>query len=69
MCSESKKTKADQKYSPNSAPQNHKHKKKQGVQWSHCRLAIYIKKYLKAQEELWKLKYFTMQKYTLHKIL
>jgi hypothetical protein len=25
-------------------------------------LAIYIKKYLKAKEELWKLKYFTMQK-------
>jgi hypothetical protein len=30
----------------------------------HCGLAIYIKKYLKAKEELWKLKYFTMQKYT-----
>jgi hypothetical protein len=28
----------------------------------HCGLAIYIKKYLKAEEELWKLKYFTMQK-------
>ncbi len=28
---------------------------------SHFGLAIYIKKYLKAQEELWKLKYFTMQ--------
>jgi hypothetical protein len=26
-----------------------------------CGLAIYIKKYLKAKEELWKLKYFTMQ--------
>jgi hypothetical protein len=25
-------------------------------------LAIYIKNYLKAKEELWKLKYFTMQK-------
>jgi hypothetical protein len=25
-------------------------------------LAIYIKKYLKAKEELWKSKYFTMQK-------
>jgi hypothetical protein len=25
-------------------------------------LAIYMKKYLKAKEELWKLKYFTMQK-------
>jgi hypothetical protein len=32
---------------------------------SHCGLAIYIKKYLKAEEELWKLKYFTMQKYNL----
>jgi hypothetical protein len=32
--------------------------------------AIYIKKYLKkAKEELWKLKYFTMQKYNLQKIL
>jgi len=32
---------------------------------SHGGLAIYIKKYLKAkEEELWKLKYFTMQKYT-----
>jgi hypothetical protein len=29
---------------------------------SHCGLAINIKKYLKAKEELWKLKYFTMQK-------
>jgi hypothetical protein len=27
------------------------------------------KKYLKAKEELWKLKYFTMQKYNLQKIL
>jgi hypothetical protein len=35
---------------------------------SHCGLAIYIKKYLKAiEEELWKLKYFTMQKYNLPK--
>jgi hypothetical protein len=32
---------------------------------SHCGLAIYIKKYLKAKEELWKFKYFTMQKYNL----
>jgi hypothetical protein len=30
---------------------------------SHCGLAIHIKKYRKAKEELWKLKYFTMQKY------
>jgi hypothetical protein len=37
---------------------------------SHCGLAIYMKKYLKAkEEELWKLKYFTMQKYNLQKIL
>jgi hypothetical protein len=34
---------------------------------SHCGLAIYIKKYLKAKEELSKLKYFTMQKYNLSK--
>jgi hypothetical protein len=35
---------------------------------SHCGLAIYIKKDLKAkEEELWKLKYFTMQKYNLQK--
>jgi hypothetical protein len=27
-----------------------------------CGLAIYIKTYLKAKEELWKIKYFTMQK-------
>jgi hypothetical protein len=32
---------------------------------SHCGLAIYIKKYLQAKEELWKLKYFTMRKYNL----
>jgi len=30
---------------------------------SDCGLAIYIEKYLKAKEELWKLKYFTMQRY------
>jgi hypothetical protein len=34
---------------------------------SHHGLAIYIKKYLKAKEELWKSKYFTMQKYNLQK--
>jgi hypothetical protein len=35
-----------------------------------CGLAIYIiKKYLKVKEELWKLKYFTLQKYSLQKIL
>jgi hypothetical protein len=32
---------------------------------SQCGLAIYIKKYLKAKVELWKLKYFTIQKYNL----
>jgi hypothetical protein len=32
-----------------------------------CGLAICIKKYLKAkEEELWKLKYFTMQNYNLY---
>jgi hypothetical protein len=31
-------------------------------------LAILIKKYLKTKEELWKFKYFTMQKYNLQKI-
>jgi hypothetical protein len=36
---------------------------------SHFGLAIYIKEYLKAKEELWKLKYFTMPKYNLPKIL
>jgi hypothetical protein len=36
---------------------------------SHCGLAIYIKKDLKAKEELWKVKYFTMHKYNLQKIL
>jgi hypothetical protein len=34
---------------------------------SHCGFAIYIKKYLKANEELLKLKYFSMQKYNLQK--
>jgi len=36
---------------------------------SHCDLAIYIKKYLKAEEELWKLKYFTMQNIIFKQIL
>jgi hypothetical protein len=31
--------------------------------------AIYIKTFIKAKEELWKLKHFTMQKYNLQKIL
>jgi hypothetical protein len=34
----------------------------QGVNKSHRGLAIYIQKYLKAKEELWKLKYFTNAK-------
>jgi len=34
---------------------------------SHCGLAIYSKIYLKAKEELLKLKYFTMQKYNLQR--
>jgi hypothetical protein len=38
-------------------------KENKGV--SHCGLAIYSD--LEAKEELWKLKYFTMQKYNLHK--
>jgi hypothetical protein len=29
---------------------------------SHCGLAIEIKKYLKAKQDLWKFKYFTTQK-------
>jgi len=36
---------------------------------SPCGLAIYIKRYLKETEELQKFKYFTMQKYSLQKIL
>ncbi len=34
---------------------------------THCGLAIYILKYLKAKEELWELKYFIMQKCNLQK--
>jgi hypothetical protein len=37
--------------------------------WSVTRWPIYIKKYFKAKEELWKLKYFSMQKCNLQKIL
>jgi hypothetical protein len=37
------------------------------ARYSQKTLAIYIEKYLKAKEELWKLKYFTMQKYNLQK--
>jgi hypothetical protein len=43
--------------------------RKQGVCHTVAWLAIHIKKYLKATEELWELKYFTMQKYNLQKIL
>jgi hypothetical protein len=43
-----------------------KQNKTRGV--SHCGLAIYVKNYLKAKElELWKFKYFNMQKYNLQK--
>jgi hypothetical protein len=42
------------------------HNKTTGV--SHCGLAIYIKKYLKAKNYLWKLKYFTTQKYNFQNI-
>jgi hypothetical protein len=48
-------------------PVNHLQIETRGV--SHCGLAIYIKKHLKAKEELWKLKYFTMQKHNLQNIL
>jgi hypothetical protein len=34
---------------------------------SHYGLAIYMKKYINAKEELWKLKFFNMQKYNLQK--
>jgi hypothetical protein len=47
------------------APKPQKKRKQGGV--SHCGLAIYSKKYLKAKQELWKLKYFTMQKCNLQK--
>jgi hypothetical protein len=40
---------------------------KQTLDASHSVLAIHIKKYLKAKEELWKFKYFTMQKYNFQK--
>jgi hypothetical protein len=33
-----------------------------------CGLAIHIRKYLEAKEELWKLKYFTIQKHNLQKL-
>jgi hypothetical protein len=46
---------------------NYYDRKERGV--SHCGIAIYIKKYLKPNEGLWKLKDFTMQKYDLQKVL
>jgi hypothetical protein len=42
-----------------------KHTLTRGV--SHCGLAIYIKKYLKAKEGLCKLKYCTIKKYIIFK--
>jgi hypothetical protein len=39
--------------------------KQEGV--SQCGLAIYILKYFNTKEKLWKLKYFTTQKYNLQK--
>jgi hypothetical protein len=43
-----------------------KNKQTRGV--SQCGLTIYIKKmYIKAKEELWGFKYFTMQKYSRQK--
>jgi hypothetical protein len=42
-----------------------KQSKTSGV--SHCGLAIYIEKCLKAKEEIWKFKYFTIHKYYLPK--
>jgi hypothetical protein len=53
--------------SPIGGPGEKLGKQTRGV--SHCDLATYIKKYLMASEELWKLKYVTMQKYNLRKIL
>ncbi len=41
--------------------------KTRGVSCHTVALPFYIKKYLKAKEEFWKLKYFTMQKYNLQK--
>jgi hypothetical protein len=40
-------------------------KEQRGV--SYYGLATYIKKYLKPKEELWKLRYFNMQKFNLQK--
>jgi hypothetical protein len=51
-----------------SLEQHHKIERKQAVCHTYG-LAIYIEKHLKAKEELWKLKYFSMQKYNLQTIL
>jgi hypothetical protein len=40
-----------------------------GFIWHTVALTFALKKYLKAKEELWKLKYFTIQKYNLEQIL
>jgi hypothetical protein len=48
--------------------QNATRQAKQGVCHT-IRLAIYVKKYLKAKEELWNIKYFNVQRYNLQKIL
>jgi hypothetical protein len=56
-------------YSLQASQQTNKQASKQTRGVSHYGLAIYIKKYIKAKEELWKFKYFTMQKYNLQKIL
>jgi hypothetical protein len=49
-------------YGLTSIEQHHKiEKRREGGGVSHYGLAIYIKKHRKAKEELWKLKYFTMQ--------
>ncbi len=61
------KTKDETTFSKNSY--GHPSYTKQGMGVSHSGLAIYIKKDLKAKEELWKLKYFIMPKYNLQKIL
>jgi len=37
------------------------------LEFSHCGLSIYIKKYLKAKEELWKLKIFHLAKIIIFK--
>jgi hypothetical protein len=50
---------------PCNLPGTWKQQKTSGV--SRCGLAIYVKKHLKAKEELWKLKYFTIAKIIIFK--